>query len=323
PRSVPRGSGGSARGCRSPPSRRSPGCHGSDRPRRRTGSPFGPRAPCSRDVDPASRSRPARGGSCRWAPDGRARPARGGERSSTPRWRPDLPGIRGGSRSSCQDGTQKRYENSRPSRHRMKWRSKRRRAMPNVESHAPGNFCWVELGTTDQAAAKKFYQTLFGWDSTDQPTGPDETYTMFKKGGQDVAAGYRLRPDQKGVPPNWQVYVSVASADDAVAKAKDLGAKVLAPPFDVFDAGRMAVVQDPTGAVFAVWEAKRNKGLGVIDEPGAFCWAELMARDLPRATTFYKSLFGWGTKGDPRYTEWTLGGRSIGGMMAIQKEWGD
>jgi predicted enzyme related to lactoylglutathione lyase len=195
--------------------------------------------------------------------------------------------------------------------------------MPNVESHAPGNFCWVELGTIDQAAAKKFYQSLFGWDSTDQPTGPDETYTMFKKGGQDVAAGYRLRPDQKGVPPNWQVYVSVASADDAVAKAKDLGAKVLAPPFDVFDAGRMAVLQDPTGAVFAVWEAKRNKGLGVIDEPGAFCWAELMAKDLPRSTTFYKSLFGWGTKGDPRYTEWTLGGRSIGGMMAIQKEWGD
>ena len=155
--------------------------------------------------------------------------------------------------------------------------------MPNVESHAPGNFCWVELGTTDQAAAKKFYQSLFGWDSTDQPTGPDETYTMFKKRGQDVAAGYRLRPDQKGVPPNWQVYVSVASAD----------------------AGRMAVLQDPPGAVFAVWEAKRNKGLGVIDEPGAFCWAELMAKDLPRST------------------EWTLGGRSIGGMMAIQREWGD
>ncbi len=88
-----------------------------------------------------------------------------------------------------------------------------------------------------------------------------------------------------------------------------LGATVLAPPFDVFDAGRMAVLQDPTGAVFSVWEARRNKGLGVVDEPGAFCWAELMAKDLPRAETFYKSLFGWGTRGDPRYTEWTLGAR--------------
>jgi predicted enzyme related to lactoylglutathione lyase len=85
----------------------------------------------------------------------------------------------------------------------------------------------------------------------------------------------------------------------------------------------MAVLQDPTGALFAVWEARRNIGLGVIDEPGAFCWAELVAKDLPRCATFYKSLFGWGTKDDPRYTEWTLGDRSIGGMIQIQKDWGD
>src|SRR2546428_4160357 len=123
--------------------------------------------------------------------------------------------------------------------------------MPNVESHAPGNFCWVELGTTDQAAAKKFYQSLFGWDSTDQPTGPDETYTMFKKGGQDVAAGYRLRPDQKGVPPNWRVDVRAASADDAPAQGQELRANGLPPPLDLFDAGRLAVLPDPPPAGFA------------------------------------------------------------------------
>ena len=77
------------------------------------------------------------------------------------------------------------------------------------------------------------------------------------------------------------------------------------------------------GAVFAVWEPGRNTGLGVVDEPGAFCWAELVASDLSRSATFYKSLFGWGTKDDPRYTEWTLGGRSIGGMIQIQKDWGE
>ena len=195
--------------------------------------------------------------------------------------------------------------------------------MSIAESHAPGSFCWVELGTTDQAGAKAFYQSLFGWDVADMPMGPGETYTMFKKAGQDAAAGYRLRPDQKGVPPHWQVYVRVASADAAAAKAKELGGTVLAPPFDVFDAGRMAVLQDPAGAVIAVWEARRNKGLGVVDEPGAFCWAELMANDLGRSAIFYKSLFGWGSKDDPRYTEWTLGSRSIGGMMKIQTEWGD
>ena len=195
--------------------------------------------------------------------------------------------------------------------------------MPNVDSHEPGNFCWIELGTTDQADAKKFYQSLFGWETADQPMGPGETYTLFKKAGRDVAAGYRLRPDQKGVPPHWQVYVRVTSADDATAKAKGLGGTALTAPFDVFDAGRMAVLQDPTGAVFAVWEPGRNTGLGVVDEPGAFCWAELMASELSRSATFYKSLFGWGTKDDPRYTEWTLGGRSIGGMIQIQKDWGE
>jgi predicted enzyme related to lactoylglutathione lyase len=195
--------------------------------------------------------------------------------------------------------------------------------MPNVDAHAPGGFCWVELGTTDQAAARTFYQSLFGWEAAELPTGPGETYTLFRKAGRDVAAGYRLRPDQKGVPPSWQVYVRVSSADEAAASARELGGTVVAPPFDVLDAGRMALVGDPGGAVVAVWEARRNQGLGVVDEPGAFCWAELLAKDLPGAATFYTSLFGWGSRGDARYTEWTLGGRSIGGMLEIQRDWGE
>ena len=125
------------------------------------------------------------------------------------------------------------------------------------------------------------------------------------------------------MPPHWRVYVRVASADAAALRAKELGGTVVAAPIDVGDAGRMAVLQDPTGAVLAVWEAKRNIGLGVVDEPGAFCWAELMAKDPARSATFYKPLFGWGTKDDPRYVEWTLGGRSIGGMIEIRKDWGE
>jgi uncharacterized protein len=195
--------------------------------------------------------------------------------------------------------------------------------MPNVDAHAPGRFCWVELATTDQAEARTFYRSLFGWEAGEQPMGPGETYTLFRKSGRDVAAGYRLRPDQKGVPPSWQVYVRVASADEAAARTTSLGGTVLAPPFDVFDAGRMALLRDPGGAVLAVWEARRNTGLGVVDEPGAFCWAELMAKDLAGSASFYTSLFGWGTRGDARYTEWTLGDRSIGGMLEIQQDWGE
>jgi predicted enzyme related to lactoylglutathione lyase len=94
-------------------------------------------------------------------------------------------------------------------------------------------------------------------------------------------------------------------------------------PVLLVDLGRMAVVQDPTGAALAVWEARRHTGLGVVDEPGAFCWAELLTRDTTKAARFYQALFGWGTGGDSRYVEWKHAGQSIGGMMEIRKEWGE
>src|SRR6266851_260196 len=77
--------------------------------------------------------------------------------------------------------------------------------MPNIENHAPGGFCWVELGTTDQAAAADFYRQIFGWSAKNMPIGPDEVYTMFQLEGRDAAAGYKLRADQlsRGVPRNW------------------------------------------------------------------------------------------------------------------------
>jgi len=167
--------------------------------------------------------------------------------------------------------------------------------MPIVEKHAPGDFCWIELATTDQAAAKKFYSELFGWTINDLPMGPNEFYTTFKLEGRDVGAAYTLRAEQRerGVPPHWNLYVAVESADTAAARAMELGAKVLAPPFDVFDVGRMAVLQDSTGAVFSVWQAKRQSGFGVKGVPGAFCVADLSTPDQDAASRFYQQLFGW------------------------------
>jgi predicted enzyme related to lactoylglutathione lyase len=115
---------------------------------------------------------------------------------------------------------------------------------------------------------------------------------LLKQAGRDAVAAYTLRFEQKGVPSHWQLYVAVESADAAATRARELGATVLAPPFDVFDSGRTAVLQDPTGAVFAVWEARRHAGLGVVDEPGAFCWVELLTRDTSKVAGFYKALFG-------------------------------
>ena len=194
--------------------------------------------------------------------------------------------------------------------------------MPNVTRFAPGNFCWVELATTDPAGAKAFYPSLFGWQTDDRPMGEGLTYTLLKKTGRDVGGAYRQGKEQQGAPPNWQLYVAVASADATAARARELGGRVLAEPFDVDTLGRMTVLQDPKGAVIAAWEAKDHAGFGAVDEPGAFCWGELMTNDLVASAAFYKPLFAWGSKDDPRYTEWTLGERSIGGMIEIQKDWG-
>lgn len=197
--------------------------------------------------------------------------------------------------------------------------------MATKDGFAPGSFCWIELGTTDAAAAKSFYAGLFGWTFDDRPMGPDSVYTLLKHGGRDAGALYGLGPQQQGVPPHWTVYVSVASADEAAKKAAGLGAKTIMAPFDVMKVGRMAVLEDPTGASFCVWEAGTNKGMGVVDEAGAFCWAELTTKDPAKAAPFYAGLFGWVAKGDPKgpYTEWTQGGMSIGGMMPMAPEWGD
>jgi predicted enzyme related to lactoylglutathione lyase len=194
--------------------------------------------------------------------------------------------------------------------------------MPEVTHHEPGSFCWAELATTDEGGAKKFYTTLFGWGFEDSPAGPGMTYTTLKKNGKSVGALYKMRPDQKGMPPNWMTYVTVASADGSAKKAKELGGKVFMEPFDVMDIGRMAIIEDQQGAKICVWEPKKHIGAEIVNEPGALCWAELDTTDTESAKRFYTGLFGWGTKVSDAYIELQQGGTSIGGMMKIPKEWG-
>ena len=152
--------------------------------------------------------------------------------------------------------------------------------------------------------------------------GPTETYSMFQMRGKEVGAAYTMRPEerQSGAPPHWNSYVTVKNVDEAVKKAEGLGAKVFAPPFDVMDAGRMAVLQDPTGAVFQVWQAKKHIGAKILNEPGALCWTELTTTDTKAAEKFYTQLFGWTPKhsaaGAPmEYTEFSVGGTPSIGMM--------
>ena len=200
--------------------------------------------------------------------------------------------------------------------------------MSNVATvHAPGTFCWPELATTDQKAGVAYYRSLFGWDVNESPMGPDEVYSMFLIGGRAVGAASTLRQDarQQGVPPHWGSYVAVANADETTKRAKELGATVLAPPFDVMDAGRMAVIQDPTGAVFSVWQAGKHSGAGVLGENGSLCWTELATRDPAKAEKFYTQLFGWNAKtgnaAPGGYTEFAVPGKNPGaGMMQMPAE---
>jgi predicted enzyme related to lactoylglutathione lyase len=167
--------------------------------------------------------------------------------------------------------------------------------MPRIDKHAPGSFCWIELGTTDQKAAKTFYSSLFGWNPMDTPLGNDEFYTIFQIEGRAAAAGYTIRKDDlaQGVPPHWMLYVAADNADDAAKRASKAGGKVVAPAFDVWDYGRMAVLQDPTGAHFSVWQPKTNTGIGIAGVDGTLCWADLSTPDPVRAKQFYSDVFGW------------------------------
>ena len=199
--------------------------------------------------------------------------------------------------------------------------------MTEFKEYAHGTFSWVDLVTTDPEGAKQFYNQLFGWDFVDMPAGPGMVYTMCKKRDKNVAALYQMGPDRPGMPPHWVSYVSVDNVDNVVEKVKSSGGTALAEPMDVMDAGRMAMIQDPTGAAVALWQAKAHIGADICNEPGALSWNELLTHDPERAKTFYTSVFGWGSHtadmGGFDYTAFLVGERSNAGMMKIRDEWGD
>lgn len=194
--------------------------------------------------------------------------------------------------------------------------------MPKVAVYAPGTPMWVDLASPDLEAAKRFYGGLFNWEPHTVPDPQAGGYTMFTKGGKEVAAAGGLQnPNQ---PPAWSVYIATDNADATAKAVKEAGGRIIAEPFDVMNAGRMAVFQDPSGAFISVWQSGEHKGAELMDEAGAVCWNELATRDIEAAKTFYKKVFGWGShtseEGPMPYTEWTLGEKHIGGAYTMGKE---
>jgi uncharacterized protein len=198
--------------------------------------------------------------------------------------------------------------------------------MPVMESYAPGTFCWADLGSPDARDAKRFYTALFGWAAEDRPMGPGAFYTMLTHQGRTVAALYPQDPASGAGAPHWLSYISVESADATARRTRELGGTVAVEPFDVLDVGRMALVQDATGAVVALWQARRHAGAGIIGETGSMCWNELATSDTGRAEAFYAGLFGWSATtsdiGGMRYTTFARDGEPCGGMLPIDSSRG-
>jgi len=180
--------------------------------------------------------------------------------------------------------------------------------MPEREGYIPGVPCWVDTSQPDPEAVLPFYRGMFGWEFENvMPEGPEGKYFIGRIRGGDVAAVGSI---PQGAPPMamWNTYVWVESADDTASKARDAGGGVAMEPFDVFDSGRMAVLTDPEGAAFCVWQAKNHRGAKVVNEHGSLNFNGLATRDPEGAKAFYGAVFGWKTLVLPSGSMWTLPG---------------
>ena len=164
--------------------------------------------------------------------------------------------------------------------------------MSERDGYAPGVPCWVDTWRADPEAAAAFYEGLFGWrvEKLSLPWGPGKVL-ICRLRGRDVAAIAAQPPDAP--PTAWNTHICVASADDAAADAERAGGRVVVEPFDNFDTGRMAVLADPEGAVFCVWQARELRGAELVNEPGAWSMSALNTRAPERAKAFYGAVFGW------------------------------
>jgi predicted enzyme related to lactoylglutathione lyase len=195
--------------------------------------------------------------------------------------------------------------------------------MQAVTKYPHATFSWIDANTSDLAAGKAFYTELFGWNAVDQPLPGGGVYTMLQLEGLDVAAISEMTPEMAaaGMPPVWNSYITVDNLDEVAARVEEAGGAVMAPPFDVMDAGRMAMVQDPGGAIVCLWEAKAHIGAQLVNTPGALVWNELWTPDAAKTGEFYTNLFGWQIRfvEEMNYHIFYNGDRMAAGMMEISE----
>ncbi|GAA1257850.1 VOC family protein [Kitasatospora nipponensis] len=178
--------------------------------------------------------------------------------------------------------------------------------------------CWVELSTSDTQAATAFYGTVFGWRAEVDPRPEAGGYATFSLGEAPVA-GLVQRPDPEQ-PTAWTISFAVHGADETAAAVTEAGGSALMEPMDVLDLGRFAILADPSGAVFSIWQAREFAGAGLINEPGSLGWAELQTRDPVGSVAFYHRVFGWSITHGEMYTQFGLEGADFGGMAVMGEQ---
>jgi predicted enzyme related to lactoylglutathione lyase len=198
--------------------------------------------------------------------------------------------------------------------------------MSIVTSYKQGTPSYVDLATTDEAGAIAFYGGLFGWTEQASPMGPDQYYHSFLLNGHVAAGMYKLSPEMGDHPPYWATYITVDNVDEAAQRAVAAGGKVMMEATDVFDLGRMVLIQDPQEAFVALWQAKNHIGSQIVNEPGAVTWNELVTTDADAAGQFYSKVVGVEVEKVPMpgmdYTLIKVDGNMVGGIMNTTPEMG-
>lgn len=196
----------------------------------------------------------------------------------------------------------------------------------NINQYLQGLPCWTELAASDAVAARRFYESLLGWELADIPL-PEGAYTMYGFNGQTLGAMYEVTEEMHFIVPGWNLYFAVDDLDAVLNTLQEGGAIIRTGPHQVGEAGRMAMISDLEGASFCLWEAGNHHGAAQFGELNTLCWVELACRQDAEALAFYQKALGWQSRrldmeGMP-YTELEQGNIAFGGVMPMTEEWGD
>jgi predicted enzyme related to lactoylglutathione lyase len=192
--------------------------------------------------------------------------------------------------------------------------------MAERTGYAPGTPSWVDLTTPDLEGSLRFYGGLFGWEFEDAGEAAGHYHQALLRGKR--VAGIGPNPPESPAVTFWSTYFSGSDVDAHATAITAAGGQVSFGPTDVMDQGRMLVAQDPSGAMFGVWEARAHAGAQLVNEHAALAWNELIGNDLDAATRFYGAVFGIEFKPLPEppdvaYRTMHVGDAIVGGISGM------